>query len=74
LIPRQEKESQPGHSNGSKASWDTLIIPTTLRENLQAYVKILRDYEAYQAVGIKLPKGLLFFGPPGCGKPRSPKP
>jgi AAA+ superfamily predicted ATPase len=50
------------------ASWDTLIIPQSLRENLKAYVRILRDYQGYQAVGVKLPKGLLLFGPPGCGK------
>src|SRR5262249_16851678 len=37
------------HSAGKKASWDSLIIPQQLRENLQAYVKVLRDYAAYQA-------------------------
>jgi SpoVK/Ycf46/Vps4 family AAA+-type ATPase len=51
-----------------KASWKTLIIPQSLRENLQAYCRILRDYEAYRAAGVHLPKGLLFHGPPGCGK------
>jgi DNA replication protein DnaC len=50
------------------ASWETLIIPRSLRENLQAYVRILRDYEAYRAAGVHLPKGLLLFGPSGCGK------
>jgi hypothetical protein len=56
-------------SNGTNgASWDTLVIPQGLRENLQAYCRILRDYEAYRSVGVHLPKGLLFHGPPGCGK------
>jgi ATP-dependent 26S proteasome regulatory subunit len=45
-----------------------LVIPQSLRENLQAYCRILRDYKAYQEVGVHLPKGLLFYGPPGCGK------
>jgi ATP-dependent Zn protease len=45
-----------------------LIIPSSLRERLQSYVKILHEYEAYTARGVHLPKGLLFHGPPGCGK------
>ena len=57
-----------GPANAQKASWDTLIIPRNLRENLLAYCRILRDHEAYQAAGVHLPKGLLFHGPPGCGK------
>jgi transitional endoplasmic reticulum ATPase len=64
-------EDSPQSAHGasiSNASWDTLIIPQSLRENLQAYVRIPRDYRGYQAVGVKLPKGLLFYGPPGCGK------
>jgi SpoVK/Ycf46/Vps4 family AAA+-type ATPase len=70
--PEQSKSSsqsvKQSHSLGEKASWDTLIIPQSLRENLQAYCRILRDYEAYRAQGVHLPKGLLFHGPPGCGK------
>ena len=50
------------------ASWETLIISESLRETLQAYCRILRDYTAYQEQGVHLPKGLLLFGPPGCGK------
>jgi SpoVK/Ycf46/Vps4 family AAA+-type ATPase len=50
------------------ASWDTLVIPKSLRENLQAYSRTLRDFKAYQARAVHLPKGLLFYGPPGCGK------
>lgn len=57
-----------GQSKAPKASWEALIIPQSLRETLQAYVKILRDFAAYQASGVYLPKGLLFYGPPGCGK------
>jgi DNA replication protein DnaC len=56
------------HSSNGKASWETLIISQSLRETLQAYCRILRDYTAYQEQGVHLPKGLLLFGPPGCGK------
>jgi SpoVK/Ycf46/Vps4 family AAA+-type ATPase len=69
---RQARSAQADHHNtkvsDKAASWETLIIPRSLRENLQAYVRILRDYEAYRAAGVHLPKGLLLFGPPGCGK------
>jgi DNA replication protein DnaC len=50
------------------ASWETLVIPPNLKETLQAYCKILRNYKDYQAEGVHLPKGLLLHGPPGCGK------
>jgi hypothetical protein len=55
-------------SANGKASWDTLIIPQKLRENLQAYCRILRDHQGYRDAGVHLPKGLLLHGPPGCGK------
>src|SRR5262249_14603580 len=32
------------------------------------YCRILRDYQPYRAQGVHMPKGLLFHGPPGCGK------
>jgi DNA replication protein DnaC len=61
-IPRQTQAAD------TKASWDTLVIQPNLKETLQAYCKILRDYKDYQAQGVHLPKGLLLHGPPGCGK------
>jgi AAA+ superfamily predicted ATPase len=68
----QTRVSRADHHNtkvsDKTASWETLIIPRSLRENLQAYVRILQDYEAYRNQGVHLPKGLLFHGPPGCGK------
>jgi len=45
-----------------------LVIPPSLKETLQAYCNILRNYKDYQAQGVHLPKGLLLHGPPGCGK------
>jgi len=36
---------------GKKASWETLIIPKNLHENLQAYCRILQDFQAYKMLG-----------------------
>lgn len=49
--PKVDILGQPVQKARVKASWDTLIIPKSLRENLQAYCRILRDYEAYRAEG-----------------------
>jgi hypothetical protein len=49
---RQTRSSEADHHSTKvdpTASWETLIIPQSLRENLQAYCRILRDYKAYRA-------------------------
>lgn len=38
-----------------------------LRE-VKEFVDILKDFKSYESIGIKRPKGLLLYGPPGCGK------
>ena len=58
-MPRQPPAADPN------ASWETLVIPPSLKETLQAYCKILRNYKDYQAQGVHLPKGLLLHGPAG---------
>jgi hypothetical protein len=75
----QGEEKPEGSPNSAhvasvaNASWETLIISQSLRETLQAYCRILRDYTAYQEQGVHLPKGLLLFDRLVAGKPKSPK-
>jgi hypothetical protein len=45
---KTEDSPKPAHgASVSDASWSTLIIPQSLRENLQTYCRILRDYRGY---------------------------
>jgi hypothetical protein len=71
---QEERSSfKESHSANGEASWDTLIIPQSLRENLQAYCRTLRDHLAYRAQGVQLPKGLLLYWPPETGKTQCAK-
>jgi DNA replication protein DnaC len=65
---QERRTPRPTPVADTKASWDTLVILPSLKETLQAYCNILRNYKDYQAQGVHLPKGLLLHGPPGCGK------
>ena len=47
---------------------DTLILPASTKEALMTYCEILSNHQRYYNLGMPIPKGLLFYGPPGCGK------
>jgi hypothetical protein len=68
--PRQgvRVQSEPTKAQIERLTWNDLIIEDTLREKLQTYCEILRQAEAFRERGVTTPKGLLFYGPPGCGK------
>jgi cell division protease FtsH len=38
------------------------------KEELQEIVEFLRNPKKYQRLGVRIPKGVLLLGPPGCGK------
>jgi transitional endoplasmic reticulum ATPase len=48
--------------------WNALILPQETKDALLTYCDMLRNYSLYTAQGISLPRGLMFYGPPGCGK------
>jgi SpoVK/Ycf46/Vps4 family AAA+-type ATPase len=50
------------------ATWDRLIVSQELKDTLQAYCRILRNYEEFKTKGVNIPRGLLLFGPSGTGK------
>jgi SpoVK/Ycf46/Vps4 family AAA+-type ATPase len=50
------------------ATWDRLIVSKELKDTLQAYCRILKDYEEFKKQGVNIPRGVLLFGPSGTGK------
>jgi cell division protease FtsH len=38
------------------------------KEELEEIIEFLKEPEKFQALGAKIPKGVLLIGPPGCGK------
>ena len=48
--------------------WDDVIGMKDAKEEAWEVVKMLKDRKLAQAVGGKIVKGMVMFGPPGCGK------
>ncbi len=49
-------------------TWNDLILPGTLKDELRTIMELLRDPESAGKYGIEAPKGILLNGPPGTGK------
>jgi hypothetical protein len=71
--PKRDIAAQPLSKRYANASWDSLVIPQSLREKLRSYVKILRDFEAYQDKGVFCPRVCCSAERRVAGKRRSPK-
>jgi SpoVK/Ycf46/Vps4 family AAA+-type ATPase len=48
-------------------TWDRLVLPPDIKDQLLRACRILRDAEQYRAKGVNVPN-ILLFGPPGTGK------
>ncbi len=51
-----------------KLDWDVIGGYESVKEQLKNIVAILTSEETIQQYGLKPPRGILLFGPPGCGK------
>ena len=58
------------HGEGKvKVSFKDVAGADEAKEELSEIVEFLRNPAKYNAIGAKIPKGVLLFGPPGTGKP-----
>ncbi len=53
---------------GQKVSFDDVAGADEEKEELQEIVEFLRDPQKFNALGARIPKGVLLVGPPGTGK------
>jgi len=64
---RSEKKIQSKKAKGK--GFDAIAGMKALKEQLQFdVINALRNPEEYAKYGITIPNGILFYGPPGCGK------
>jgi cell division protease FtsH len=55
-------------SNRLNVKWDDIIGMESAKKEAGEIVELLRDRHLLKAIGGKIVKGILFMGPPGCGK------
>ncbi len=54
---------------GKRLRWDDIKGMDSVKKLMQEKIELpIRNAERYTAYGISAPKGILLFGPPGCGK------
>jgi cell division protease FtsH len=51
-----------------KVTFDDVAGVDEVKEELEEIIGFLKDPRKYNALGARIPKGVLLFGPPGCGK------
>ena len=67
-VEAEDAESVLTETSRPDVHFDDVIGAGDAKRDLTAYVKYLKDPQAYTEVGAKAPKGVLLYGPPGTGK------
>jgi cell division protease FtsH len=67
VMPRIKPQQIKPASNQSVA-WQDIAGVDEAKAELQEIVEFLRDPKQFEALGAKVPKGILLHGPPGTGK------
>ncbi len=61
-------EIRPQNHEIADITWDDLIIPNEIQVEILSVIELLRDPKTSAKYGVKIPKGIIFSGPPGNGK------
>lgn len=65
----QPSAKREGFATVPNVSWDQIGALADVREELQlAILQPIRRPNTYKSVGLSAPRGILLYGPPGCGK------
>src|SRR5580765_5578940 len=66
-MPRTKPQNM-ATKGSSTTTWNDVAGVEEVRSELEEVVDFLRDPGRFEALGAKVPKGLLLYGPPGTGK------
>jgi cell division protease FtsH len=66
-MPRTKPQNM-ATKGSSSTTWADVAGVEEVRVELEEVVDFLRDPKRFEALGAKVPKGLLLYGPPGTGK------
>lgn len=65
----QEVKHQLDYVKSNNVGLDSIVGFNDLKEQLKSdIIDVIRDSENARRFGINMPNGILFYGPPGCGK------
>ena len=67
-LPSSSYAPQAVNDKVEKLSWDDLVINEDVKEELNSVIKLLKDPQTARKLGLTVPKGIVFNGPPGTGK------
>ena len=68
-LQLQQKSARKKEEGGEKVTWDMIGGYDDIKREIREYIEIPLKYkDVAKKYGLRPPKGILLFGPPGCGK------
>jgi transitional endoplasmic reticulum ATPase len=68
LLAAVERYGGQDRPTVERWTWDSLILPPTIKAQLQQVQAVIEDPDSAARFGVEPPTGLLLAGPPGTGK------